>query len=113
MFGNLLGLNSYENRVYQVGIEDATPIIAKFYRPERWTDDAILEEHYFSSELGNRKSPTIIAPLASEAGDILHHFQGFRFAPSPDRWPRLELENLEQARVDGALYWALAFSRSY
>lgn len=94
--GNLLGLNSYENRVYQVGIEDTTPIIAKFYRPERWTDDAILEEHYFSSELVNREIP-VIAPLASEAGDTLHHFQGFRFALFPRQGGRaLELENLEQ-----------------
>ncbi len=41
----LLVLNSYENRVYQVGIEDETPVIAKFYREGRWTDTQILEEH--------------------------------------------------------------------
>ena len=43
----VLALNSYENRVYQVGIEDETPIVAKFYRPGRWSNDAILEEHQF------------------------------------------------------------------
>ena len=47
----VLALNSYENRVYQVGIEDETPLIAKFYRPGRWSDAAILEEHQFSLEL--------------------------------------------------------------
>ncbi|MGB1801211.1 MAG: hypothetical protein ACPHLK_10355, partial [Gammaproteobacteria bacterium] len=47
----VLALNSYENRVYQVGIEDAKPIIAKFYRPARWTDEMIKEEHLFTLEL--------------------------------------------------------------
>ena len=49
--GRLLALNSYENRVWQVGIEDAAPVIAKFYRPGRWTDEAIREEHAFAQEL--------------------------------------------------------------
>jgi len=40
--GRLLALNSYENRVYQAGIESEAPVIAKFYRPGRWTDAAIL-----------------------------------------------------------------------
>ena len=47
----LLALNSYENRVYQVGIEDAEPVIVKFYRPERWTREQIQEEHTFAQEL--------------------------------------------------------------
>ena len=47
----LLPLNSYENRVYQVGIESADPVILKFYRAERWTDAQILEEHAFAQEL--------------------------------------------------------------
>ena len=46
--GRVLALNSYENRVYQVGIEDSEPLIAKFYRPQRWTNEAILEEHQFT-----------------------------------------------------------------
>ncbi len=49
--GRQLALNSYENRVYQVGIEDSKPVIAKFYRPGRWTDEQILEEHAFALEL--------------------------------------------------------------
>ncbi|KIX62140.1 serine/threonine protein kinase, partial [Burkholderia pseudomallei] len=48
--GRLLALNSYENRVYQAGIEDGAPIVAKFYRPQRWSNDAILEEHTFVAE---------------------------------------------------------------
>ncbi|MCW0014812.1 phosphotransferase, partial [Burkholderia pseudomallei] len=49
--GRLLALNSYENRVYQAGIEDGPPVVAKFYRPARWSDEAILEEHAFVAEL--------------------------------------------------------------
>ena len=45
--GSLSALNSYENRVYQIGIEDSAPMIAKFYRPQRWSDATILEEHQF------------------------------------------------------------------
>ena len=52
--GALLALNSYENRVYQVGLEDAPPVVAKFYRPGRWSDAAILEEHAFTQELAAR-----------------------------------------------------------
>ncbi|HCW96336.1 MAG TPA: stress response kinase A, partial [Pseudomonas sp.] len=58
----VLALNSYENRVYQVGIEDAEPLIAKFYRPARWSDAAILEEHHFSLELAEHEVP-VVAPL--------------------------------------------------
>ncbi len=53
----MLALNSYENRVYQVGMEDGPPMVAKFYRPLRWSDDAILEEHAFVAELVERESP--------------------------------------------------------
>jgi Ser/Thr protein kinase RdoA (MazF antagonist) len=49
--GRLLALNSFENRVYQVGIEEGPPVVAKFYRPGRWSDDAILEEYAFTQEL--------------------------------------------------------------
>jgi Putative homoserine kinase type II (protein kinase fold) len=52
----VLALNSYENRVYQVGIEDSEPLIAKFYRPQRWTNEAILEEHRLPSS-----SPTVMS----------------------------------------------------
>ncbi|MGD2128102.1 MAG: serine/threonine protein kinase [Lysobacterales bacterium] len=76
--GRLLALNSYENRVYQVGIEEAQPLIAKFYRPGRWTDEQILEEHAFSRELAAAEIP-LIAPEVME-GTSLFHSRGFRFA---------------------------------
>lgn len=76
--GRLLPLNSYENRVYQVGIEDADPVVAKFYRPGRWTDAQILEEHAFSLELAEAEIP-LIAPQVHR-GETLHYHQGFRFA---------------------------------
>ncbi|MHB1591490.1 MAG: serine/threonine protein kinase [Sulfuricella sp.] len=80
--GRLLALNSYENRVYQVGIEESAPVIAKFYRPLRWTDEAILEEHRFTLELAEREIP-VVAPLVDENGRTLHEFEGFRFTISP------------------------------
>ncbi|MXK57279.1 serine/threonine protein kinase [Burkholderia pseudomallei] len=76
--GRLLVLNSYENRVYQAGIEDGAPIVAKFYRPQRWSNDAILEEHTFVAELAAREIPAV-PPLAFD-GRTLHEFDGFRFA---------------------------------
>jgi Ser/Thr protein kinase RdoA (MazF antagonist) len=75
----LLALNSYENRVYQVGIEDATPLIAKFYRPERWSDAQILEEHAFSLELQDAEI-SVVAPMVDARGNTLHEYDGFRFA---------------------------------
>ncbi|MGB5245583.1 MAG: phosphotransferase, partial [Woeseia sp.] len=60
--GRLLALNSYENRVYQMGIEDSRPVVAKFYRPGRWSDAAIEEEHSFAAELAEADIP-IVAPL--------------------------------------------------
>ncbi|MCK5640238.1 MAG: serine/threonine protein kinase, partial [Gammaproteobacteria bacterium] len=90
--GRLLSLNSYENRVYQIGIEDAEPLIAKFYRPGRWKDEAILEEHHFAQELVTHEIP-VVAPLVNELGETLHHYKGFRFALFPRRgghWPELE-----------------------
>lgn len=91
--GALLGLNSYENRVYQIGIEDAAPLVAKFYRPARWSDAAILEEHAFSLELAEREIP-VIAPLCDAQGKSLHEYAGFRFALFPRRGGRApELDN--------------------
>ena len=75
----VLALNSYENRVYQVGIEDEPPVIVKFYRPHRWTDAQIREEHTFSRELADAELP-VVAPLADASGETLHEFAGFRFA---------------------------------
>ncbi|MEJ8796476.1 serine/threonine protein kinase [Trinickia caryophylli] len=76
--GRLLPLNSYENRVYQVGVEDGPPVIAKFYRPERWSDEAILEEHAFVAELAAREIPAVPARVIDSRS--LHTFDGFRFA---------------------------------
>jgi Ser/Thr protein kinase RdoA (MazF antagonist) len=75
--GRLLPLNSYENRVYQVGIEDDEPVVAKFYRPGRWSDEQILEEHGFSLELAAAEIP-LVAPMVID-GRTLHHHDGFRF----------------------------------
>jgi Ser/Thr protein kinase RdoA (MazF antagonist) len=77
--GRILALNSYENRVYQVGLEGQTPIIAKFYRPQRWSDHQILEEHAFSFELAKQELP-VVAPLCLNGDTSLHHFKGFRFS---------------------------------
>ena len=76
--GRLLPLNSYENRVYQIGVEDGPPVVAKFYRPQRWSDDAILEEHAFLAELAAREIPAVPARVLN--GATLHHFNGFRFS---------------------------------
>ncbi|HNI80948.1 MAG TPA: serine/threonine protein kinase [Rhodocyclaceae bacterium] len=84
--GRLLTLNSYENRVYQVGIEDAAPLVAKFYRPGRWSDAAILEEHTFLAELAAAEIPAV--PALDLDGRTLHAFEGFRFALFPRRGGR-------------------------
>ena len=75
-------LNSYENRVYQVGIDEGQPLIAKFYRPGRWSDAQIREEHDFCFELAEHEL-SVVAPCRNQAGESLFHFQGFRFALYP------------------------------
>jgi len=77
--GRLFPLNSYENRVYQVGIEDATPMIAKFYRPQRWSEAQIREEHEFCFELVEQELP-VVPPWRNEAGESLFAFGDFFFA---------------------------------
>lgn len=77
--GRLFALNSYENRVYQIGIEDRLPVIAKFYRPGRWSEAQIREEHRFSLELRDAGIP-VVAPLAMASGDTLGQHEGFLFA---------------------------------
>lgn len=81
--GRLLALNSYENRVWQVGIEEAEPVVVKFYRPERWDDPAIEEEHRFSRELA-AAGLSVVAPLDID-GRTLHRHERFRFAVFPRR----------------------------
>ena len=88
--GRVLALNSYENRVYQIGIEEGDPVVAKFYRPGRWSDAAIREEHAFSAELSAQEIP-VVAPLTRD-GESLHVHRGFRYAVFPrrgGRWPEL------------------------
>lgn len=80
----ILTLNSYENRVFQVGIEDDQPIIAKFYRPERWSSAAIIEEHDFTQQLAEADI-SVVAPLRDDNGQSLFHFNGFDFALYPRR----------------------------
>lgn len=93
----LLALNSFENRVYQVGVEDATPVIAKFYRPGRWDDATIVEEHRFAIELNKADLP-VVAPLAFK-GATLHQFGGHRFTLFPRRGGHAAaLETEEQLR---------------
>ena len=93
--GRLLALNSYENRVYQVGVEDVPPqnyVVAKFYRPARWSDAQILEEHAFGAELAAAEIP-VVAPLEI-SGRTLHEAEGFRLALFPRRGGRApELED--------------------
>lgn len=92
--GRFLALNSYENRVYQVGIEDDKPIVAKFYRPNRWSDDAILEEHAFALDLAQQEIP-VVPPLVL-AGTTLHHSGHYRLAVYPRRGGRApDLDNFE------------------
>lgn len=81
--GRLLALNSFENRVYRVGIEDGPALVAKFYRPGRWSDAAIAEEHAFTAELAEG-GLSVVSPLVF-AGRTLHHHGGFRFALFPLR----------------------------
>lgn len=105
--GRLLALNSYENRVYQVGMEDTAPVIVKFYRPGRWTDDAIREEHQFVDELFAQEIPVV--PAMRIADDTLHIYEGYRLAVFPrqgGRAPELDRDDtLEQTgRLMGRIH---------
>ena len=97
----LLALNSYENRVYQVGIEDDVPLVAKFYRPQRWTRDQIEEEHAFTLELAEADI-SVVAPLPDGDGNTVSEFGGFLFALFPRRGGHApELDNLDNLLVLG------------
>ena len=92
--GRLLALNSYENRVYQVWLEDGSALVAKFYRPQRWSEAALREEHAFALELAAREIP-VVAPLDT-GGETLSQHGGFHFALYPKRPGRTpELEDLD------------------
>jgi Ser/Thr protein kinase RdoA (MazF antagonist) len=101
--GRLLALNSYENRVYQVGIDEQAPMIAKFYRPERWSREQILEEHEFCFQLVEQELP-VVAPWRSANGDSLHQFGGFSFALYERKGGHApELDNLDNLFILGRL----------
>jgi Ser/Thr protein kinase RdoA (MazF antagonist) len=98
--GALQALNSYENRVYRVELEDDKPVAAKFYRPARWSDAAIREEHGFALELAAQEIP-VVAPLARD-GETLFTHAGFRFALFPWQPGRVsELNSREEREVLG------------
>ena len=95
--GRVLALNSYENRVYQLGLEEGGFMVAKFYRPGRWTDEGIREEHRFTRELVDNDLP-IVAPI-DVGGECLHEHAGFRFAVfrrQGGRWPELDRREVRE-----------------
>lgn len=105
--GALQALNSYENRVYRVDLEDAAPLAAKFYRPGRWSDEAIREEHEFACELAAQEVP-IVPPLENQ-GRTLQEHKGFRFALfpwAPGRRPELNSrdERIRLGRYIGRMH---------
>ncbi|WP_025821226.1 serine/threonine protein kinase [Shewanella marina] len=96
----LLALNSYENRVYQFRCDRGQRYVVKFYRPERWTDAQIIEEHQFALDLLSEEIP-VAAPLAID-GQTLHHYQGYRFTLFPSIGGRsFEVDNLDQLEAVG------------
>jgi len=114
--GRFLALNSYENRVYQIGVENDKPIVAKFYRPERWSDEAIIEEHEFTLQLAESEIP-VIAPLVYESDKTLFQHGLYRFALYPYRGGRPpELDNPEHLEMLGrftARIHAIGATRSF
>ena len=111
--GRLLALNSYENRVYQVSLEDDSYVVAKFYRPHRWSEAQLLEEHTFAAELVEREIP-VVAPFALD-GKTLNTFNDIRFAVFPRRGgrpPELENESVLEwiGRVLGRIHASVARS---
>lgn len=94
--GRLLALNSYENRVYQLGVEDSHFVIAKFYRPHRWTTPAILEEHALVQEFYDNEIPVV--PAMRLNNNTLNSTNGFQFSVYPrqgGRVPEMDFEKLE------------------
>lgn len=113
--GRLLQLNSFENRVYQVGQEDGPPVIVKFYRPQRWSDEQILEEHAFSQFLVERDLP-VIAPVEKNGTTLFHceHFAFAVFRRAGGHAPELDNDNhLEQLGRTLARWHACGSDRPY
>lgn len=101
--GRFLALNSYENRVYQIGVEDHPPLVAKFYRPQRWVNEAIIEEHIFTAYLAAQEIP-VIPPNADLQGNTLRFHGNFRFALYPCCGGRVpELDNSDELEQMGRL----------
>jgi Ser/Thr protein kinase RdoA (MazF antagonist) len=99
--GRILALNSYENRVYQVGIEEAEPVIVKFYRPQRWTTAQILEEHHFCAELLTNEV-SVVTPLQLNNQSTLAQWQGIQLAIFPRRGGRApELDDMDHLYAIG------------
>jgi Ser/Thr protein kinase RdoA (MazF antagonist) len=96
-------LNSYENRVYQVGIDEGEPLIAKFYRPGRWSAAQIREEHHFCFELADHELP-VVAPWTNPAGESLFYHAGFHFALYPRQGGHApEFDNLDNLLILGRM----------
>ncbi|MCL1143678.1 serine/threonine protein kinase [Shewanella gaetbuli] len=96
----LLALNSYENRVYQFRSDQAKRYVVKFYRPNRWSNQQIQEEHDYSIELADNEVP--IATPEQINGQTLHTFKGFRFALFKSIGGRqFEVDNLDQLEAVG------------
>ena len=106
--GDLLALNSYENRVYRAGLSSGERIVAKFYRPGRWPDAAILEEHDFATALAQLEVP-VVPPINAD-GVTLHRHADYRFALYDcmgGRWPELDNEaTARQTHCPYSLAWA-------
>ena len=99
--GRLLALNSYENRVYQAGVDDAEPVVVKFYRPGRWSAEQIQEEIDFTCELDELECP-VVAPLFDEDDEALFEHDGFFYTIAPRRGGRApELDDLSNLEVFG------------
>ncbi len=101
--GRLFALNSYENRVYQIGMEEGEPLIAKFYRPNRWSNDQIAEEHELSFALEEQEVP-MVAPLQFGGRSLFEH-SGFRFSLFQRKGGRPpELDNPDQLEQLGRFF---------
>lgn len=97
----IFALNSYENRVYQIGLEDKPSVIVKFYRPGRWSVEQILEEHSFTQELADLEIP-VVPPLSFNSQGTLLEFNGFQFSVFEQFIGRApELDNLDNLLVMG------------
>ncbi|GAA6134014.1 serine/threonine protein kinase [Oceaniserpentilla sp. 4NH20-0058] len=100
--GHQLALNSYENRVYQIGIEEQKDVVAKFYRPGRWSRETILQEHEFTLFAKEDELP-VVAPMVID-GESLFEYQGFYIALFPKQGGHSgHIEHLDEFEQMGRL----------